>query len=136
MMRASSRVSRLTVITPECPPGWGSRHVDPDLVALDPHRIGGDGGTARRQETGAGAYVEHPAVPGAGQPRPRELALAERTAPVRTRVGAGIDLLPDPGQDHPPAIDVGQPACARGDLGEGAGADLHGRSAHISSLRT
>src|SRR5215467_4636641 len=136
MMRASSRVSRLTLITPSFPPGSGSRHVDPDLVALDPHRVGRDGRATRGEEAGAGAHVEHPAVPGAGQSRPCELALAERAATVWAGVGAGIDLLPDPGQDHPHPIDVRQLASARGQLREGRGADLPERSAHSSSLRT
>src|SRR5215831_19247525 len=125
MMRASSRVSRLTVIIPSSPRGRRSRHVDPDLLAVKPHRIDRDGHAARGQQASTGAHVEHPAMPGAGQARPRELAFAEGTAPVRAGGGAGIDLLADPGQDHPHPIDVGQLACARGDLREGSRADLH-----------
>src|SRR5262250_3914216 len=125
MMRASSRVSRLTVIMPSSPRGLRSRHVDPDLLAVDPHRIDRDGHAARGQEARAGAHVEHPAMPGTGQARPRELAFAEGAASVRAGGGAGIDLLPDPGQDHPHPIDVGQRASARGDLREGSRADLH-----------
>src|SRR5262245_45158123 len=136
MMRASSRVSRLTVITPSSPPGSGSRHVDPDLVALNPHPVDRDGRATRGEEAGGGAHVEHPATPGAGQSRPCELALAERAAPVRASVGTRIDLLADPGQDHPHPIDVGQLASGRGHLREGGGADLHERSAHGSSFRT
>src|SRR4030095_9987856 len=115
MMRASSSVSRLTVIIPPVPPPSHSRHVDPDLVALDTHGVGRDGGAAGGQETLTGPHVVHPAMPGAGQPGPRQLPFTERTAAVRAHVGAGVHPLSDAGQRHPRSVHLGEHAAARAD---------------------
>ena len=48
--------------------------------------------------------VEHPAVPRAGEPRPGELALAQRAALVRADVAAGVDVVSGAGQDDAHAV--------------------------------
>src|SRR5438093_7825434 len=142
MMRASSSVSRLTVIISPVPPPSRSWHVDPDLVALDAHGVGRDGGAAGGQEALTGPHVVHPAMPGAGQSGPGQLPFTERAAAVRARVGTGIYLIPDAGQGQACSVHLGEHAAARGDLREGGRADLHARSArggsapHRSSFST
>src|ERR1700716_1366518 len=87
-IRASSSVSRLTVIIRAATCDAASRHLHPYVAALDPHGVGRDRGPPGGQETLPGAHVVEPTVPGTGELRPGELALAERAALVRARVGA------------------------------------------------
>src|SRR5712692_2452462 len=124
MTRASSSVSRLTVIIRAIPRGRGSRHVHPDLAGLDPDGIGGNGAATGGQEALPGADVVHPAVPGTGQPRPPEHALAERTALVRAGAVAGVDLVADSGEHDRRAPHLHQLAAARREIREGGGALL------------
>ena len=76
----------------------GSRHVHEDVVAVDANRVGRNGGAARGKRALAGPDVEHPAVPGTGEPGPAELALAQRAASVRADIAAGIELISGAGQ--------------------------------------
>src|SRR3984893_12814273 len=121
MMRASSSVSRLTVIIRAILHGRGSWHVHPDLARLDPDLIGGNGAAPDGQEALPGADVVHPAVPGTGQPRPPEHSLTERTALVRARAVAGVDLVTDTGQHDRRAPHLYQLAAARREIREGGG---------------
>src|SRR5947207_3005393 len=113
MMRASSSVSRLTVIIRAAAPGPRSRHLHPYVAVLDPHGIGRDRGAPGGQETLPGAYVVEPTVPGTGELRPGELALAERAALVRARVGARVHPLFDAGQHDARPVDLHELAAAR-----------------------
>src|SRR6266536_2806472 len=140
-IRASSSVSRLTVIIRAAA---RSRHLHPYVVAVDPHWVCRDRRAPLGHEALSGAHVVEPPVPGTGQPRPRELALAERTALVRARVGAGVHALPDSGQHDARSIDLDELAAARRHVRQhGGGPRLallghiwdHIRG-HISSLRT
>src|SRR6266446_5801880 len=124
MMRASSSVSRLTVIIRAVPRGRGSWHLHPDLPRLDPDGIGGNGAAAGGQEALPGADVVHPAVPGTGQPRPPEHALTERTALVRAGAAAGVHLVTDSREHDRRAPHLHQLAATRREIRQWGGALL------------
>src|SRR5437762_465523 len=121
MMRASSSVSRLTVIIRVAAPDSRSRHLHPYGAALDPHGVGRDRVTPGGQETLPGAHVVEPTVPRTGEPRPHEPALAERTALVRARVGTRVDALSHAGQHDARPVDLHELAAARRKVREGGG---------------
>src|ERR1700675_3880480 len=118
-MRASSSVSRLTVIIRPASRDTGSRHLHPYVPALDPHGVRRDRRAPGGQETLSGPNVVQPPVPRTGQPGPGQLALAERTAAVRARVSTYVDALPDAGQHQARTVDLRQLAAVRRDLLEG-----------------
>src|SRR5262245_16430874 len=124
-MHASSSVSRLTVIIPPFLSGDRSWQVHPDGLAVDAHGIGCDGGAAGWEETLTRPHVEHPAVPGTGEPRPGQLALVERTALVGARGRAGVHTLACAHQDHTGPVQFVERAAAHRELREGGRADLH-----------
>src|SRR5574342_203062 len=128
-MRASSSVSRLTVIIRAVSRDIGSRHLHPYIPSFDPHGVRRDRRAPGGQETLPGPHVVEPSVPRTGQPDPDEPALAERAAAVRASVGTGVHALPDAGQHHAPPVDFRQHAAARPDFLEGGRAELHLRSA-------
>src|SRR5512145_113060 len=85
-----------------------SGNLDPDLAALDRHRIAGHPRAPRGHHALAGPYVVHPAVPGTGEPRAREPPLAERPALVGALVVACEDFVSNPRQHDGYAVGLDQ----------------------------
>src|SRR6185369_9445029 len=87
----SMAVVSVTIVEPPlgCPRVSG--HVHEDVVAVDANRVGRNGGATRGKGALARPDIEHPAVPGTGEPGPAELALAQRAASMRADIATGID---------------------------------------------
>src|SRR6266540_2610512 len=83
-----------------------SGHLHEDLVALEARSVRRNTGAAPGKGALSGPDVVDPAVPGAGEAGPVELALAQRAPLVSARVAAGVDLIADPDQDDPCAVDL------------------------------
>src|SRR4029434_8092814 len=118
--RARSRVSATS----------GDLH--PDVTALDRDGIGVDTPAARGHHALAGAQVEHPAVPGTGEPRAGQPPLAEGAALMRAFVAARAHLVPEPRQSEWGAIGLDQLQLAGRQVVEAA--DMV--AAHTSSFTT